>query len=283
MEAQISTTPATIIDVTNLHSNLQNVITRVTELVTEQHAANIMAMWRVGELLTEIDNNPDAYLTEAQKTQHVNPSALLFQAFHKVYTPDSFNVSRQLYENYPNKDAIQGLINLRCPARPNWRVTASHVQLLLTVSDPDQRKVLEDRCAKQAYTTKALAVELSEIRGEPKKTERAPSAPKGLKQRVYDLLEHQRKFITRSEKLWVEDDGLYDALMNSPADEITETIRGYMAEVAENFFKMQEIIDTHQALCKKFDAHFNSEEDESEEEVDAGDHESRHKQKGITR
>ena len=281
MEAQLSSVESTIIDVKQLHKNLQNVISKVTELVTEQHAANIMAMWRVGELLTEIDNNPDAYLTDAQKAQHVNPSALLFQAFHKVYTPDSFNVSRQLYENYPNKEAIQGLINLRCPARPNWRVTASHVQLLLTVSDPDQRKVLEERCATQAYTTKALAVELNEIRGEPKKTERTPSAPKGLKQRVYDLLEHQRKFITRSEKLWVEDDGLYDAIMNSPTDEITETIRGYMAEVTENFFKMQEIIDTHQALCKKFDERFNSEEDSDTET--AAEPESRHKQKGITR
>jgi hypothetical protein len=282
MEAQLSETATTFIDVKQLHSNLQTVIAQVTELVTEQHAANITAMWRVGELLVEIDNNPGKYLTDAQKTQHVNPSALLFQAFHKVYTPDSFSVSRQLYENYPSKEAIQGLINMRCPARPNWRVTASHVQLLLTVADPDKRKVLEDRCAKQAYTTKALAVELNELRGEPKKSERAPTAPKGLKQRLYDLLEHQRKFIARSEKLWVEDGGLYDALMNSAPDEITETMRGYMTEIGENFFKMQELIDTHQALCKKFEEQFNSEEEEATSEI-AADHESRHKQKGITR
>jgi hypothetical protein len=283
MEAQMSEMSSTIIDITQLHTNLQDVITQVTELVTEQHAANIMAMWRVGELLAEIDNNPDAYLTDTQKTQHVNPSALLFQAFHKVYTPDSFNTSRQLYENYPSKEAIQGLINLRCPARPNWRVTASHVQLLLTVSDPDKRKVLEDRCAKQAYTTKALAVELSELKGEPKKAERAPTAPKGLKQRLYDLLEHQRKFISRSEKLWVEDNGLYDALMNSAPDDITETMRGYMAEIVENFYKMQELIDTHQALCKKFDEQFNSEEEDADISNDVESFESRHKQKGITR
>ena len=207
----------------DLHENLQHIVARIDDLMTEQHAANITAMWRVGELIAEIDNNSEKYLTEEQQAKHVSPSALLFHVFHKVYTADQFNNARRLFENYATKEAIDALINRRCPARPGWRVTASHVQLLLTVQDPEQRKVIEDKCAEEAYTTKALAVELHELLGIAKKKDRSPSAPKGLKQRVYDLLDHQRKFIARSEKLWLEDDGLYTELMNTSATKLTPT------------------------------------------------------------
>jgi hypothetical protein len=240
-----------IINVKDVNANLQRVISQIDLLITEQHAANIMAMWRIGGLINEIENNAEKYLTEEQQSQHVNPSMLLVQAFNGSYTPDHFDKARNLFESYSEPAAIEALVNLRCPARPNWRLTASHVQMLLTVADPDQRKVLEERCANEAYTTKALAVELSELTGKDKKKERSPTTPKGLKQKVYDLLEHQRKFITRSEKLWVEDDGLYDILMNSPASKLTDTLRGYFTEIVENFEKMHELVQIHQQMCQK--------------------------------
>jgi hypothetical protein len=235
-------------DLPEMHENLQRAIYTLDSLIAEQHAANIMAMWRVGELLHDIETNPDTYLTDDQKSHHVSPSALLYQVYNKIYTPEQFSTALRLHENYPSMPAITALINQRCPTRPNWRITASHVQLLLTVSDQEQRKVIEDRCVQEAYTTKALLVELNELHGIEKKKERSPSAPKGLKQRVYDLLEHQRKFISRSEKLWVEDDGLYDAIMNAPPGKLSGTIRGYLSEVEEQFEKMRELVIQHQTL-----------------------------------
>jgi hypothetical protein len=240
-----------VINVDDLHGNLVEVIRKIDELITEQHAANIMALWRVGELIHEIDNNSEKYLKPEQQSQHVIPSMLLFQAFDQAYRPEQFETARTLYETYSTPQAIGELIQKRCPSRPGWRITASHVQLLLTVADPDQRKVLEERCAQEAYTTKALSVELNEIRGPGKIREKSPTAPKGLKQRVYDVLEHQRKFIARSEKLWLSDDGLYDAIMNSPAEKITDAMRGYMEEITTNFDKLNELVQIHRAVCQK--------------------------------
>jgi hypothetical protein len=248
--SQIAASITQLVNTKDLHENLVNVINTIDKLITDQHAANIMALWRVGELLYEIDNNSTNYLTPEQQSQHVNPSALLANAFNGMYTAENFDTARQLFESYSTEDAIAALVNMRCPTRPGWRLTASHVQMLLTVADPDQRKVLEKQCAKEAYTTKALSVELNEISGkEPR--EKRPTAPKGLKQRVYDLLEHQRKFISRSEKLWLEDDGLYDAIMNSPASSVTETMCGYFTEIIENFDKISELVRDHQAICQK--------------------------------
>ncbi len=248
-----------------MHENLQSVVYVIDGLMSDQHAANIVAIWRVGALLTEIETNPDKYLTEEQRTNHVSPSSLLYQVYHKIYTPEQFSTALKLHENYPSEKAIEGLINQRCPTKPNWRMTASHVQLLITVNDQEQRKVIENRCVHEAYTTKALSVELSELHGTVKK-ERGPVAPKGLKQQVYDLLEHQRKFIARSEKLWLDDEGLYDTLMNSPPDKITDTIRGYLAEIAENCDKLIDVVQTHQHLGKKIAEKIAAAETESSEE-----------------
>lgn len=248
-----------------MNENLQHVVYTIDELMADQHAANITAIWRIGALLTEIDTNPEKYLTPDQQTNHVSPSALLYQVYHKIYTPEQFSVAVKLHESYPSRDAINNLINQRCPARPNWRLTASHVQLLLTVNDQEQRKVIEERCVQEAYTTKALSVELSELHGTTKR-ERSPTAPKGLKQQIYDLLEHQRKFIARSEKLWIDDDGLYDTIMNSPTSKITDTMRGYINEVVENFEKIYDIVQTHQHLCKKVTDRLEAAEEQASEE-----------------
>lgn len=235
----------------DMHENLQKVIASIDEMISEQHAANILTMWRVGELIYDLESDPDKYLTAAQKSQHVSPFALLSNFFSKTYAPDQFQMARVLYENYPSNEAISTLVYARCPSRPNWRITASHVQLLLTIPDKEQREVVAQRCVKEAYTTKALSVELSELRGPAKRAEKKLTAPKGLKQRVYDLLDHQRKFIARSEKLWLADDGLYDTIMNSSPTQLNATIRGYLAEVDENFEKLQEAVQDHRNMIRR--------------------------------
>jgi hypothetical protein len=245
--------PATVISSAfiDMHENLQQAISNIDEMITEQHAANILTMWRVGEIIYDLEADPDKYLTDKQKSQHVRPLALLSGFFSKTYAPDQFDMARVLYENYPTKEAIGDLVNARCPSRPNWRLTASHVQLLLSIPDKDQREVVAERCVKEAYTTKALSVELTEMRGPAKRAEKKLTAPKGLKQRVYDLLDHQRKFIARSEKLWLSDEGLYDAIMNASPSQLNETIRGYLGEIDENFEKLQEAVQDHRNMIRR--------------------------------
>ena len=268
----------------DMHANLRSVVGQIDEMITEQHASNILTMWRIGELMHEIDTNPANYLTEEQQSQHLSPSALLASFFNKTHNPEQFEISRNFFEQYPTKDDITRLIHARCPARPNWRLTASHVQLLLSVPDPDQRKVIESRCVKEAYTTRALAVELSELRGEPKKAEKRLTAPKGLKQRVYDMLEHQRKFIARSEKLWLADDGLYDAIMNASPSQLNETIRGYLAEIDENFEKLQAAVQDHRAMIRRVDELLEKIDAESADAAtDDGSTPAPHASSGLTR
>lgn len=258
--------------ISDLHENLAAVARQIDELITEQHAANILALWRIGGLVHEIDNNPTKYLKPEQLSQHAVPSMLLFRAFDRSLRPEQFETARNLFEAYSTPASIESLIQKRCPAKPGWRITVSHVQLLLSVPDPDQRKVLENLCAQEAYTTKALAVELHERKGLAKIRERSPTAPKGLKQRVYDLVDHQKKFIARSEKLWLSEDGLYDAIANAPPGRITETIRGYVAEAVENFEKMQELIQSHQTMCQRVVELIEQAPADGQQEEEYGDH-----------
>ena len=256
----------------NLTPALQDVVSEIDNLFGDIQIANMTAFWRVGRLITEVRDDPARYLTNEQQTAHVDGASLLMSIFAPVYTIDQLRGAVNFFEKYPSEGEITRLLAMRCPDRPRWRLTTSHVQLLSQVPDDSQRAVLEEKCAEEAYTARALATELQEIRGKQKNSGRTHQSPKGLKQQIYDLLQHQRRFISRSESLWLSEnkDNIYDDVVNSSPTKLDETVRGYWSEVVENFQKLSDLISDHEAMCAKVKRELDkreNEEDEEEEEA----------------
>lgn len=249
---------------------MSHVVMEIDKLLAEHQAASLQTYWLVGKLITDVEQDPNTYLTEQQQAANVNAGNLLMHMFEKVYTPDQLRMTQRFFEMYPEQEDLQYLTSLRCPEKPMWRLTVSHVQVLTTVADPDQRSALAEQCAEEAYTARTLATEVQEIRGTPKsKAGRSHEAPKGLKQQVQDLLNHQRRFINRSEKLWLSDDGVYDAVANAPSQKRSEAIHNFMQEVRENFEKMQELISAHIVFCEKAQEAISADEEEEDYESTA--------------
>jgi len=230
---------------------MENAVIEIDNLLADYQAASIMAYWRVGQLISRVESAPDEFLTDAQRNAHVNAGSLLVHLFEQVYTPEQLRQTQRFYDTYPDEDAVIQLINLRCPERPRWRLTASHVQALLEIKDPEQRAAIIDKCAEEAFTARDLALEVQELRGKKKESGRTHRAPKGLKQQVNDLLQHQRRFIKRSESLWLNDDGIYDAIMNAPPEKLTDTVVGYAREIIDNFNKLTDILVQHDTACRR--------------------------------
>lgn len=252
-----------------LAPSMQNVVLEIDNLLSEYQAASITAYWRVGKLIADVENNPEEFLTEAQQSAHVSSSDLLIHLFEKIYTPEQLRHTQRFYEMYPEEDDLEYLINLRCPDRPRWRLTASHVQAITEIKDPDQRLAIIEKCAEEAFTARDLVVEIQELRGKKKSSGKTHRAPKGLKQQVHDLLEHQRRFIKRSESIWLNDDGVYDSVMNAPPDKLNDTVVGYIREIVDNFNRMAEMISEHEAMCRKLDARISEYEESAGKIIDA--------------
>lgn len=255
-----------------LTDELQSVVSEIDQIFGDVQVASLTAFWRVGRIITEVRNNPDIYLTQEQRNSSVDGASLLISIFAPVYTADQLRGAVTFHERYPTEAEITRLLGMRCDDRPRWRMTVSHVQLLAQVTDDEQRTVLEEKCAEEAYTARNLALELQEIRGKQKHSGRTHRAPKGLKQQVLDLLQHQRRFIGRSEKLWLaeESDNIYDDIANSPPDKLDTTILSYFAEMRENFDRMSDMVSDHVAMCNKVQeeviARLNDDNTEEEEE-----------------
>lgn len=245
-----------------LTPDMENAVIEIDNLLADYQAASIMAYWRVGQLISRVESAPDRFLTDAQRAAHVNAGSLLVHLFEQVYTPEQLRQTQRFYDAYPDENDVIQLINLRCPDRPRWRLTASHVQALLEIKDPEQRDAIIDKCAEEAFTARDLAIEVQELRGKKKESGRTHRAPKGLKQQVNDLLQHQRRFIKRSESLWLNDDGIYDAIMNAPPDKLTDTVVGYAREIIDNFNKLTDILVQHDTACRRLveriEAHDNA-------------------------
>lgn len=230
------------------------VVTEIDAIFGELQASSLNAFWRVGKLIDDVKADPERYLTEEQMSQHVDGASLIISIFAPVYTADQLRSAVTFYQRYPTEGALTRLLSLRNPDRPRWRLTVSHVQMLTQVVDDGQRAALEEKCAEDAYTARALALELQEMRGKKKNSGRTHQAPKGLKQQLLDLLQHQRRFISRSQKLWFNesDDDIYDDIANAPAKTRDDAvIRSYFAEVVENFDLLADIVRDNMSMCRK--------------------------------
>lgn len=274
-------------EVGDLTPALQRVVAQIDKIFGEAQITNIRAFWNVGRLISEVQGDPDKYLTTAQQSAHVDGEALIMSIFAPVYSAEQLRSAVMFFDRYPSETEIHRLLALRCPERPRWRLTTTHVQLLAQIPDDTQRAAIEEKCAEEAYTAKALANELQEIKGKKRPgAGRTHEAPKGLKQQVADLLQHQRRFIGRSDQLWLneESDNIYDDIANASPTKLDETVRGYFKEIEENFERLAEIIDDHRAMCRKVRAGVFDKLDEEDAEEDSSDTDSGRKTRSrITR
>lgn len=256
-----------------LTPKLAEVVSEIGRLLDDVQTASVTAYWNIGRLITEVSGNPDEYLTDEQKAAHVDPGSLVISIYSQVYSTDQLRGAVAFFDKYPSASQLRRLLNMRCPDRPQWRLTASHVQVLSQVADEDQRATLEEKCAEEAFTAKALAQEVQEMRGKRPGGGRKHQSPKGLKQQVKDLMDYQRKFIGRSEALWLNEDAetLYDALINAPPGKRDETVLGYFQEVVENFTRLSDIVGDHIAMCNKVLEHFQAEQEEGETDEEEAD------------
>jgi len=273
--------------IATLTDELQSVVSEIDQIFGDVQVASLTAFWRVGRIIVDVRNNPNIYLTQEQRNSNVDGASLLLSIFAPVYSADQLRGAVSFYEKYPSEGEITRLLSLRCPERPRWRMTVSHVQLLTQISDDDQRATLEEKCAEEAYTARNLALELQEMRGKQKNSGRTHQAPKGLKQQLQDLLTHQRRFIARSEKLWLaeDSDNIYDDIANAAPEKLDTAMCSYFAEVRENFDRMSDLVADHVAMCRKIQDEVIEQlgDEENEEEEDTGTTPPRRRQSDITR
>lgn len=253
-----------------LTEEMQGVVSQIDQIFADVQTSSLTAFWQVGQLITDVRNRPEVYLTDEQRSAHVDGASLIISIFAPIYTAEQLRGAVNFFERYPSEADITRLLSLRCPdpERPRWRLTISHVQLLSQVADDEQRATLEEKCVEEAYTARNLALELQELRGKQKNSGRTHRAPKGLKQQILDLLSHQRRFIARSEKLWLaeDNDNIYDDIANAAPEKFDTTIRSFLAELAENFNRMGDMVADHVAMCRKINEMLERIDDESGDE-----------------
>lgn len=275
---ELATTPTVvegkIAEAVDLTPAMQAVVTKIEKLFSDAQAHGIKACWNIGRLITEVQCEPNKYLTAHQRSSHVDGEAVLVSIFAPVYSVEQLRSAVAFFDKYPSESELNRLLTLRCPERPKWRLTTTHVQMLAQINDDEQRQAVEKVCAEEAYTARALAHELQELRSGPKTNSgRTHSAPKGLKQQVADLLQTQRRFIGRSEQLWLNEksDNIYDDIANASPTKLDSTVRGYFNEIEENFSKLSDLIADHVAMCRKVREEIFDKLDESEEEEEETD------------
>jgi len=252
-----------------LNAELQAVVREIDTLFSEAQAASVTAYWRIGRLISTVAHDPDTYLTDAQKTAHTDPTALLVASFTPTYTAEQIRAAENFYERYPAERELNRLLALRSPGNPSWRISTSHVNLLTQIADDDQRAALEEKCAEEALPAKTLATELQEIKGgKASKGGRPHKAPEGLKNQLHDFLQALRRFIGRSESLWLSDDSIYDLYVNASPTKRNGVPEQHWAEIGELLGKLSDVVGDHTGLYNKALQTLQGDEEQENEEED---------------
>jgi hypothetical protein len=268
---QASAVTALNID-TDLAPSLLGIVEQIDQLFTDAQATSLRAFWQIGKHIADVASSPEDYLTDEQKSAHVDPSALLVSIFSPVYSADQLRGAEAFYEKYSTERELQRLLDLRCPENPRWRLSASHVQLLTQIADDDQRSAIEDKCAEEALTAKTLAKELQEIRGKKPGGGRKHQSPKSLKNQLHDLLQHIRRFISRSEALWLGEENVYDEFMNTSSSKREGAPQQHFDEIVEMLTKLSDVVGDHVGMANKvMEALQPAEETEEAEEEESSD------------
>jgi hypothetical protein len=256
----------------NFTPRLRDVIDEIDQIFGDVQVAGLTSFWRIGKIIYDVRVNPEEYLTPDQQASQIDGASLITAIFAPIYSADQLRNAVNFYEKYPSMADVNALLSLRCPDRPRWRMTISHAQMLAQIPDDDQRATLAEKCAEEAYTARNLAMELQDIRGNLRPgAGRRPSAPKGLKQQMQDLLQNQRRFIARSEKLWLSHDteNFYDVVANTPPEKIDANMHNLLAEIAENFIRMSDLVADHGVMCARVRDQLAAQESAAEESDDA--------------
>lgn len=257
---------------TELAPRLRTVVDRIDGLFSDAQTTSLRAFWQIGQHIAAVAENPDDYLTEKQKDAHVDPSALLVSVFSPVYSAEQLRSAEAFFVRYPTENALDRLLGLRNDDNPRWRLSTSHVQLLTQIADDDQRSAVEEKCAEEALTAKALAQELQEIRGKKTGGGRKHQAPKSLKNQLHDLLNHMRRFVSRSESIWLADGGVYDQFMNTAPDKRAGVPQSHFDDIAEMVTKLSDVVGEHIGLVNKvLESQQEAGESDDQEEEDSSE------------
>jgi hypothetical protein len=259
----------------DLAPRMQAVVREIEGFFGEAHAASLTSFWNIGKLIRQVADDPDSYLTAEQKSAHTDASALLISVFAPIYTADQMRSAETFFERYPGERQLERLLEMRCPDAPKWRLTMSHVQLLSQIPDDDKRAALEEKCAEEALPAKTLAVELQEVRGKKSNGGRNHQAPKGLKNQLHDLLQHVRRFVGRSESLWLGDENIYDDYVNASPTKRDGVAQQHWDEIGELLIKLSDVVGNHIGMfnkaCEALEPNDNDNEEEEEDADMAAD------------
>lgn len=257
---------------TDLNPNLRAVVESIDTLFSNAQTSSLQAFWHIGRHISNVAKDPDQFLTAEQKAAQIDPTNLIMAVFAPVYSAEQLRSAEAFYVKYPTDRELQRLLNMRNEDNPRWRLSASHVQLLTQIADDKQRAAVEEKCVEEALTAKALAQELHEIRGKKSGGGRKHEAPKGLKNKLHDLLQHLRRFTARSETLWLADEGLYDQFMNTPPAKREGAPQAYFDEIAELLTKVSDVVGDHIAMVNKvLEAQQDAAESDDQEEEESSD------------
>lgn len=255
-----------IADAPELNSALRNIVDEIDSLMSDAQAVGVRAFWNVGRIITEVSGDPDKYLTDQQRADHVDAGSLLISVLTKIYSSDQLYSAVAFFDKYPSEFQLNRLLDMRCPDSPRWRITQSHVNLLTQISDDEQRSALEEKCASNAFTARVLAQELQEIRGKRAGGGRKHKSPKGLKQQLDDLLQYVRKFVGRSQAIWLNDDEetLYDVIVNTAPSKLDETVMSKIRELSEKFTELSDAVGSHIQLLNNALRHIDGGDETAE-------------------
>jgi hypothetical protein len=206
----------------------------------------------MGQILCDIAEKPDYYLTEEQKAKHVDPVQLVLRAF--AAGQDAMKRAMNFATLYSKAD-VHRLLDTKSRQSPDFCFQWAHIRLLISI-DPKApnstlRQDYEKKTRDNAWTPDELANAIAEHYGEKRRSGGRPiSIPKTLDGQITQIIEMTDLLIRRNNDVWNGDKhNVFVNIMQQPPTALTPDTTAKVHAIKNRMEALKAAADAQIAMC----------------------------------
>lgn len=236
---------------------LKSVCQEMQSGLVDRAEDNLRFYHQIGKRCLEVQEHPEKYLTEQQRTQGVDPLVLMenFLGSSRSTMKRSLNFAQK----YDSED-LKRLFAYRNADDPKFRLHWGHVGHLLSVAEARKRISFEEQAVQNLWQPDELSKHIIAAFNGPRRSGGRPlGVPRTVPAQLSQMLNMTSLFLRRKREVWCGNKmNVFKNIIEVPREKLTTSMMKDLEKLEKQWEEMQSELDEARRLVKDTLSHVRS-------------------------